>query len=135
MSAALSGTRIERNTIISSRNDIATTAAMKIGSRLVMRSVRSVDHRLAGERHLGVGAGDRGRQHVGPEVAHELVGALVLRCRGRVGGEHRGVTGGVEDRRGHRGDAGVGLQRVVHPVDGASVGRMPGPRRRPGSGR
>ena len=42
MRAALSGTRIERNTIISRRNDIATTAAMNSGSRLVMRSVRSV---------------------------------------------------------------------------------------------
>ena len=69
------------------------------------------------------------------EVADELVGALVLRRRGRVGGEHRGVTGGVEHRRGHRGDAGIGLQRVVDAVDGRPVGRRPGPRRRPGSGR
>ena len=40
--AALSGTRIERNTIISRMNDIATTAAMNSGSLFVMRSVRSV---------------------------------------------------------------------------------------------
>ena len=57
-------------------------------------------------------------QHVGAEVADELVGALVLRRRGRVDGEHGGVAGGVEHRRGDRGDAGVGLQRVVDPVDG-----------------
>ena len=79
MSAALSGTRIERNTIISSRNDIATTAAMKIGSRSVMRSVRSVTIAWPVSDTLRVGAGDRGRQHVGPEVVHERVGAFVLR--------------------------------------------------------
>ena len=88
MSAALSGTRTERNTIISSRNDIATTAAMKSGSRLGDAVGQVGDHRLAGERHPGVGAGDRGGQHVGAEVADELVGALVLRRGGRVGGEH-----------------------------------------------
>src|SRR3954471_259064 len=42
MSAALSGTRIDRNTITSKTNDIATIEAMKIGSRLVRQSVRSV---------------------------------------------------------------------------------------------
>ena len=75
MSAALSGTRIERNTIISSRNDIATTAAMNIGSRLVMRSVRSVTIAWPVSEHRGVGAVDRGGEHVGAEVADELVGA------------------------------------------------------------
>ena len=38
MSAALSGTRIDRNTIISSRNDIETTAAMNHGSRSAILS-------------------------------------------------------------------------------------------------
>src|SRR4051794_18657757 len=42
MSAALNGTRIERNTIIKSTNDIATIAAMNHGRRLMRRSVRSV---------------------------------------------------------------------------------------------
>ena len=41
MIAALSGTRIDRNTTISSRNDSATTARMKIGNRAVIRSDRS----------------------------------------------------------------------------------------------
>ena len=122
MRAALSGTRIERNTIISRRNDIATTAAMKSGSRSVMRSVRSVTIAWPVSDTLRVGAGDGGGQDVGAEVADELVGALVLRCGGRVDGEHGGVAGGVEDRGGHRGDAGVGLQRVVDPLD-----RSPGP--------
>ena len=93
------------------------------------------DHGPAGERHRGVGAVDRGRQHVGAQVADELVGALVLGGRGRVGGEHRGVAGGVEDRRGHGGDARVGPQRVVDPVTTAWPPRGSGARRRPGSGR
>jgi len=37
-----SGTRIERNTIMSNTKDNATTAAMKYGRRDVMRSVMSV---------------------------------------------------------------------------------------------
>ena len=73
---------------------------------------------------VGVGAGHRGGQHVGPKVADELVRLRRLRRGGRVGGEHGGVTGGVEDRSGHGGDAGVGLQRVVDAVHGHLVGRV-----------
>ena len=124
MSAALSGTRIERNTIISSRNDIATTAAMKSGSRLVMRSVRSVTIAWPVSDTCGVGAR---RRRPGSTSERRwrtsCVGALVLRRRGRVDGEHRGVAGGVEHRRGDGGDAGIGLQRVVDAVDGGLVGR------------
>ena len=40
-SAALSGTRIERKTTISSRNDSSTTAAMKSGRRSPTRSPTS----------------------------------------------------------------------------------------------
>lgn len=42
MIAALSGTMTERNTIISSRNDMASTAPMKMGSRLAIFSEMSM---------------------------------------------------------------------------------------------
>ena len=81
-----------------------------------MRSVRSVTIAWPVSDTLASVPVDGGRQDVGAEVADESVGALVLRGRGRVGGEHGGVAGRVEDRRGDRGDAGVGLQRVVDAV-------------------
>ena len=43
MTAALSGTRIERNTTISSRNDSPTTTPMNSGSRSWIRSPMSMN--------------------------------------------------------------------------------------------
>ena len=73
-----------------------------------MRSVRSVIIAWPVSDTLASVPATVAGQDVGAEVADELVGALVLRCRGRVDGEHGGVAGGVEDRGGHRGDAGIG---------------------------
>ena len=42
MSAAFSGTRIDRNTIINKMNDITRTAPMNTGSRLVILSEMSM---------------------------------------------------------------------------------------------
>ena len=43
MTAAVSGTRTEWNTSISSRNDSSTTAPMKYGSRLLIWSPMSMN--------------------------------------------------------------------------------------------
>ena len=51
-------------------------AAMNIGSRLVMRSVRSVTIAWPGQQRSGVGARDGGGEHVGAQVVDERVGAL-----------------------------------------------------------
>ena len=54
-------------------------------------------------------------------MADELVGAFVLRCGRRVGGEQCRVAGGVEDRSRDVRDSRVGLQRAADSVDRDAV--------------
>ena len=63
--AALSGTRMERKATISSRNDIATTATRKIGSRSSTRSAE-VGHsgRVTTDMRGRRAARQRGGQHL-----------------------------------------------------------------------
>ena len=67
MSAALSGTRIERNTIISSKNDTATTAAMNKRQPVRDPFGQVGDHGLTRQQRLGVRALDSCGEHVGTE--------------------------------------------------------------------
>ena len=81
------------------------------------------DHCPAGEQRACVGAANGGGEDVGAQVMDEGVGVGVLWCSGRVGGEHRGVAGGVEEWCGDGGHAWVSLEGVVNAVDGDLIGR------------
>ena len=100
ITAAFSGTAIERNTSISSRNDTAMTAPMKSGS------FAELGVEVVGDR------GDAGDVDVAGDDVTDLVdggrGLGVGRAGGRDGGEHDGVAVRRGLRLADRGDAGHG---------------------------
>ena len=73
---ALSGRTMDRNTVMSNRNDTTSTAAMKPGRRLEHALAQvDVDGGAAADDHVEV----RGRDHVVAEAVDQRRGALVLR--------------------------------------------------------
>ncbi len=97
IAAAFSGTRMDRKTSISSRNEISTTVPMNSGSVSAQLGVEVVG-----------GGGDPGDVDVGgdhgPHLADRRRGLGIGRSGGRQRGEHRGAAVGGDDRRTDRGD-------------------------------